>query len=75
VPRIRDIAAASNDKNTGPFNFIIDVVEDDALFQPVRASGVLGSTLFAPLYETAEADMPFAGLKQGRSGRPGRYPR
>jgi hypothetical protein len=43
MPRIRDIARVCKSKNAGPFELTIDVVFDDpALYQRVKATGVLG---------------------------------
>ena len=68
MARIRDIAAVCKSKNAGPFDLTIDVVfDDDALFERVRASGVLGPALFARLYNVAEADVLFTVYAAGRA--------
>ena len=63
---IRDIAKVCKSKNAGPFDLTIDVVFDDAaLFERVRATGVLCPALFARLYGVAEADVLFTPYPAG----------
>lgn len=65
---IRDIAKVCKSKNAGPFDLTIDVVfEDDAMFERVRASGVLGPALFARLYDVAEDEVLFTPYPAGRA--------
>jgi hypothetical protein len=60
MPRIRDIAQICKSKNAGPFMVTIDVLfEDPALYQRVKATGVLSAALFARLYGVAEGDVLF----------------
>jgi hypothetical protein len=48
---IRDIARVCKSKNAGPFELTIDVVFDDpALYERVKATGLLNADLFARLY-------------------------
>jgi len=66
MARIRDIAQACKSKNAGPFELTIDVVfEDKALFERVRATGVLGPALFAQLYGVAEDQVLFTAYPAG----------
>lgn len=68
MPRIRDIAKVCKSKNAGPFDLTIDVVfEDDATFERVRATGVLGPALFARLYGVAEEEVLFTPYPAGRA--------
>ena len=68
MTRIRDLASVCKSKNAGPFDLTIDVVfEDDAMFERVRATGVLGPALFARLYDVAEADVLFTPYPAGRA--------
>ena len=51
MPKIRDIAKACKSKNAGPFELTIDVVFDQrAMYERVKATGVLTPALFARLY-------------------------
>jgi len=60
MARIRDIAKVCRSKNAGPFQLTIDVAFDDAaLFQKVKATGVLGAPLFARLYGVKESEVLF----------------
>ncbi|HWL80726.1 MAG TPA: DUF4387 domain-containing protein [Roseomonas sp.] len=60
MPRIRDIAQICKSKNAGPFMVTIDVLfEDPALYQKVKATGVLSAALFSRLYGVAEEDVLF----------------
>lgn len=66
MPRIRDIAKACKSKNAGPFELTIDVVFDDlALFERVRATGVLGPALIARLYGVSPDDVIFTEYPAG----------
>jgi hypothetical protein len=48
---IKDVAKVCKSKNAGPFELTVDVVfEDAAMFQRVKATGVLCAALFARLY-------------------------
>ncbi len=68
MPRIRDFASVCRTKNAGPFDLTIDVVfPTDALFERVRASGVLGPELFARLYHVAPADVLFTPYPAARA--------
>src|SRR3954451_24992696 len=65
---IKDIAKVCKSKNAGPFDLTIDVVfEDDAMFETVRATGVLCPARFARLYGVAESDGLFAPYPAGRA--------
>ena len=65
---IKHIAKVCKSKNAGPFDLTIDLVfEDDATFERVRATGVLGPALFARLYGVAEADVLFTPYPAGRA--------
>ena len=58
MARIRDLARVCKSKNAGPFDLTIDIVFDDtALYQKVRASGVITEALFARLYGVAAKDV------------------
>lgn len=51
MPTIREIAQVCKSKNAGPFEITIDVVfENRAVFEKVKATGLLGPALFARLY-------------------------
>ncbi|MGQ0663045.1 MAG: DUF4387 domain-containing protein [Pseudomonadota bacterium] len=66
MPKIRDIAQACKSKNAGPFELTIDVVFDNqAMFDKVRATGVLGPALFARLYKVDEAQVLFTEYPAG----------
>jgi hypothetical protein len=65
---IRDIAKVCKSKNAGPFDLTIDVVfDDDAMFERVAATGVLGPALFARLYGVDPADVLFTPYPAGRA--------
>ena len=65
---IKDIAKVCKSKNAGPFDLTIDVVfDDDAMFERVRATGVLCPALFARLYGVAESDVLFTPYPAGRA--------
>ena len=58
MPSIRELARVCKSKNAGPFDLTIDIVFDDpALYQKVRASGVITEALFARLYGVAADDV------------------
>lgn len=66
MARIRDIAKVCRSKNAGPFQLTIDVAFDDpALFQKVKATGVLSAPLFAKLYGVKESDILFTVYDAG----------
>src|SRR5690606_16723719 len=68
MPRIREIAQVCKSKNAGPFELTIDVVfEDRALFERVRATGVLGRALFARLYAVPEDKVVFTVYPAGNA--------
>ena len=68
MARIRDIAQACKSKNAGPFELTIDVVfADRAVFDRVRATGVLGPALFAKLYNVREEDVLFTPYPAGNA--------
>lgn len=51
MTRLKDIAKACKSKNAGPFHITLDIMFDDpALFERVRASGVITPMLIASLY-------------------------
>lgn len=51
MTRLKDIAKACKSKNAGPFHITLDIMFDDpALFERVRASGVITPALIAGLY-------------------------
>ncbi|MCW6510173.1 DUF4387 domain-containing protein [Lichenifustis flavocetrariae] len=60
MARIGTIAQVCKSKNAGPFHFTIDVVfEDPALFNLVKATGVLDAPLFARLYKVGIEQVQF----------------
>ena len=60
MAKIRDIAQVCKSKNAGPFELTIDVVFDTpAMFEKVKATGVLGPELFARLYGVEPEDVLF----------------
>ncbi|MBC5810699.1 MAG: DUF4387 domain-containing protein [Candidatus Eremiobacteraeota bacterium] len=65
---IRDIAQVCKSKNAGPFELTIDVVfEDQAMFQKVRATGVICPELFARLYGVDVKDVLFTEFPAGNA--------
>jgi hypothetical protein len=68
MPRIRDIAKACKSKNAGPFEITIDVVFDErAMYERVKATGVLKPALFARLYNVREEDVIFTEYPAGNA--------
>lgn len=66
MARIQDIAKICRSKNAGPFDLTIDVAFDDpAMFQKVKATGVLGPALFARLYGVKESEVLFTVYDSG----------
>ncbi len=66
MARIRDIAQVCRSKNAGPFELTLDVIfEDAAMFEKVRASGVLQPELFARLYDVDAAAVLFTEYPAG----------
>jgi len=60
VVKLKDIARACKSKNAGPFSITLDVMLDDAaLFERVRASGVISAALIARLYGVSEKEVLF----------------
>lgn len=51
MAKLKDIAKACKSKNAGPFEITLDIMFDDAaLFERVRATGVIDGALIARLY-------------------------
>lgn len=49
--KLKDIAKACKSKNAGPFHITLDIMFDNAaLFEQVRATGVINPELIARLY-------------------------
>ena len=68
MPRIRDIAKACKSKNAGPFEITIDVVFDErAMYERVKATGVIKPSLFARLYNVREEDVIFTEYPAGNA--------
>lgn len=68
MTRIRDIAKACKSKNAGPFELTLDVVFDErAMYERVRATGVLGPELFARLYNVRAEDVLFTEYPAGNA--------
>lgn len=68
MPRIREIAQACKSKNAGPFELTLDVVfADRAMFERVRATGVLCPALFAKLYGVREEEVLFTPYPAGNA--------
>lgn len=66
MARIADIAKVCRSKNAGPFELTIDVAFDDrALFDRVKATGVLTASLFARLYGVKESEVLFTVYDPG----------
>ena len=60
MPKLRDIAKACKSKNAGPFAITLDIMFDDpALFERVRATGVISAGLIARLYGVHEQEVLF----------------
>jgi hypothetical protein len=60
MAKLKDIAKACKSKNAGPFHITLDIMFDDAaLFERVRATGVITPALIARLYSVAEQDVLF----------------
>lgn len=60
MKRLSQIAKACKSKNAGPFHVTLDIMFDDAaLFERVRATGVVRAELIAALYGVAVADVQF----------------
>lgn len=58
--KLKDIAKACKSKNAGPFEITLDIMFDDAaLFEKVRATGVINVELIAKLYGVAPSDVLF----------------
>lgn len=68
MARIRDIAQVCRSKNAGAFDLTIDVAFDDpAVFEKVKATGVLNAALFARLYGVAESEVLFTVYDAGNA--------
>jgi len=68
MPKIRDIAKACKSKNAGPFEVTLDVVfEERAMYERVRATGVLGPELFARLYGVRSEDVIYTEYPAGNA--------
>jgi len=66
MPKISEIAKVCRSKNAGPFDLTIDVAFDDrAIFEKVKATGVLSAALFAKLYGVKESDVLFTVYAPG----------
>jgi uncharacterized protein DUF4387 len=66
MPKIRDIAQVCKSKNAGPFEITFDIVfKERAVFDKVRATGVLNAKLFARLYGVKQEDVLFTEFPPG----------
>ena len=60
MKRLSTIAKACKSKNAGPFHVTLDIMFDDAaLFERVRATGVISAGLIAKLYGVEPAVVQF----------------
>ncbi|QHI97455.1 DUF4387 family protein [Xylophilus rhododendri] len=60
MTRLKDIAKACKSKNAGPFHITLDIMFDQpALFERVRASGVVSAELIARLYGVPVGEVLF----------------
>jgi hypothetical protein len=60
MTKLKDIAKACKSKNAGPFHITLDIMFDDAaLFDRVRATGVVTPALIARLYGVQAKDVVF----------------
>lgn len=60
MAKLKDIAKACKSKNAGPFEVTLDIMFDDAaLFERVRATGVINAALIASLYGVPESSVLF----------------
>jgi hypothetical protein len=60
MSKLKDIAKACKSKNAGPFHITLDIMFDDAaLFERVRATGVITPALIAGLYHVRAEDVVF----------------
>ena len=60
MAKLKDIAKACKSKNAGPFHITLDIMFDDAaLFDRVRATGVITPALIASLYGVAPGEVLF----------------
>lgn len=58
--RLKEIAKACKSKNAGPFHITLDIMFDDAaLFERVRATGVIRAELIAKLYGVRVENVQF----------------
>lgn len=63
---IRELATVCKSKNAGPFLLTVDIVfESRALYEKVKATGVIGPQLFARLYSVREEDVLFTAYDAG----------
>lgn len=60
MTKLKFIAKACKSKNAGPFEITLDIMFDDAaLFEQVRATGVINAALIAKLYCVQESQVLF----------------
>ena len=60
MAKLKDIAKACKSKNAGPFEITLDIMFDDAaLFERVRATGVIDGALIARLYGVRQDQVLF----------------
>ena len=60
MAKLKDIAKACKSKNAGPFEITLDIMFDDAaLFERVRATGVIDAALIARLYAVRQEQVLF----------------
>ena len=60
MAKLKDIAKACKSKNAGPFEITLDIMFDDAaLFERVRATGVIDAALIARLYGVRQEQVLF----------------
>lgn len=60
MAKLKDIAKACKSKNAGPFEITLDIMFDDAaLFERVRATGVIDAALIARLYGVRQDQVLF----------------
>jgi hypothetical protein len=60
MAKLGELARLIRSKNAGPFELTFDIMFDDpAVFERVRASGVLSAALIARIYRLPEAQVRF----------------
>lgn len=66
--KLSEIADAVRSKNAGPYEITFDILfRDAAMYRRVKQTGLIGSALFAELFNVPESDCNFVAFDAGQA--------